>query len=118
MQQLRIGREGDRFWLHRRVHDDAGEVCGLGGAHPGGGVQALLQQRLQLLFPHVLAPTGQRGAIEWQPVAEKRLTAQQLIIRVLQLAFAPRLIGEAVHVLDDGETGRRVGSGGRPGVSV
>lgn len=72
----------------------------------------------QLLFPHALAPTGQRGAIEWQPVAEERLTAQQLIIRVLQLAFAPRLIGEAVHVLDDGETGRRVGSGGRPGVSV
>jgi hypothetical protein len=47
-------------------------------------MQALLQQRDQLVFAHALAPAGQRGAVERQLMAEEFFPAEQLVIGVLQ----------------------------------
>ena len=75
------------FWLDR---------LGLGGNR-----KTFLQQGLQPLLAHALAPAGQRGAIEHQPVLEELLAAEELIIGVLHPAFAQHLIGEVVSVLED-----------------
>jgi hypothetical protein len=50
---------------------------------PGGNRQALLQQRLQPLLAHTVAPARQRRAIEHQPVLEELLAAEELVIGVL-----------------------------------
>jgi hypothetical protein len=48
-----------------------------------------------------LAPARQRGALERQFVLEELLTAEELIIRVLDPALAQDLVGEVVGVLED-----------------
>jgi hypothetical protein len=60
VQQLGVGREHHRLRLHRGVDHNTGEVGRLHCFRPGRHRQALLQQRLKLLFPHPLAPTRQR----------------------------------------------------------
>src|SRR5579871_6999981 len=65
------------FWLDR---------LGLGGNR-----KTFLQQGLQPLLAHALAPAGQRGAIEHQPVLEELLAAEELIIGVLHPALAQHL---------------------------
>ena len=60
VQQLGVGREHHRLRLHRGVDHNTGEVGRLHCFRPGRHCQALLQQRLKLLFPHPLAPTRQR----------------------------------------------------------
>jgi hypothetical protein len=49
--------------------------------------QALLQQRLKLLFSHPLAPTRRRRAVEHQGML-KELTAEVLEVRALHPAIA------------------------------
>src|SRR3982074_3892295 len=59
------------------------------------------------LFPHAWAPARQRRTVEGEPVAEKLLAAKQLKIWVLQPTIAQDLIGEILHVLQDGEPGHQ-----------
>ena len=64
-------------------------------------LQALLDQRRELLLAHPLATARQRRTVEDQLVPEKLLAAEQLIVRVLDTARAKILVGEIVHVLED-----------------
>jgi hypothetical protein len=107
MHQLGVGRKGDRFLLHGCVDDDLPEVGGLGGSHPRGDGQALLNERDQLVLAHALTPAGQRRTVERERVAEELLAAEQLIIRVLDPALAQDLVGEVAHVLEDGQAGHQ-----------
>jgi hypothetical protein len=107
MHQLGVGRKGDRLLLHGRVDDDLPEVGGLGGSDARRDGQALLNERDQLVLAHALAPAGQRRAIKRQFVLEELLTAEQLIIRVLKPALAQDLVGEVMHVLEDGQAGHQ-----------
>ena len=101
VQKPRLGREHDVLGLHRGVDNDAVEIGRLDRLGPGGNRQALLEQRLQLLLAHALAPARQRGAIEHQAVLEELLAAEELVIGVLYPALAQDLIGEVVGVLED-----------------
>lgn len=58
-----VGREHDVLGLHRGVDDDAVEVGRLDRLGLGGDREAFLQQCLQLLLAHALAPARQRGAM-------------------------------------------------------
>ena len=55
------------------------------------------------LFPHPLAPAGQRRAVEGQLVLEELLSAEQLVIGILDPARAQILVGEIMHVLENRE---------------
>ena len=101
MHQLGVGRERHRLRLHRRVDDDLGEVRGLRRAGARRRVQALLDQRDELLLAHPLAPARQRRAVERQLVPEELLAAEELEIRVLDPALAELLVGQVVRVLED-----------------
>src|SRR5437016_10802225 len=68
---------------------------------PGRHRQALLQQRLELLLPHPLAPTRQRRTVEHQRMLEKLLAAEVLEVRVLHPAIVQTLVGKVVGVLED-----------------
>ena len=89
----------------------------------GGDREALLQQRLQLLLAHALAPARQRAAVQDEFVLEELLAAEELVIGVLHPALAQHLVGEVVGVLEDclriaSPAISRVGnSGGRLGLS-
>jgi hypothetical protein len=82
--------------------------------------QALLQHRPKLLFPHPLAPTRQRRAVEHQCILEKLLAAEVLEVRVLHPALAQNLVGEVVGVCLGivSPAISRVGNGGWPGLSM
>src|SRR3974377_480415 len=69
----------------------------------GAPARALLRQSNELLPPHALAPACQRGAVEHQPVLEELFAAEILVIRVLDPMLAQRLVGEVLHVLEDGK---------------
>jgi hypothetical protein len=101
MHQLGVGRERDRLGLHCRVDDHLGKVRRLGRAGARRHVQALLNQRDELLFAHPLPPARQRRAVERRLVLEELLAAEQLEIRVLDPPLAQRLVGQVVHVLED-----------------
>ena len=119
VHQLGVGREGDVLRLHRGVNDDAVKIGWLHGASAGRDREALLQQGLKALLAHAVAPAGDRGAIKRQGVAEEFLAAEILIIRFsthrshttssLRLKVCLRMARPAIS---------RVGSGGRPGLSV
>ena len=118
MHQPRVGRKGDRFFLHG-VDDHLGKVGRLGGSRPGRGRKALLQQGNELFFAHPLAPAGHRGPVEGELMLEELLAAEQLIIGVLDPARAQtsserscmcfKIAIPAVSL---------VGSGGCPGPSL
>jgi hypothetical protein len=88
VDELGVGREHHRLRLHRGVDHNTGEIGRLHRVRPGRNRQALLQQRLKLLFPHPLAPPRQRRAVKHQRVLEKLLTAEVLEIRVLHPTIA------------------------------
>src|SRR5215204_5957976 len=69
--------------------------------------EELFQHKLPFVLAHALAPAGQRRAIKRQFVLEELLTAEQLIIRVLKPALAQDLVGEVMHVLEDGQAGHQ-----------
>jgi hypothetical protein len=69
----------------------------------GGDRQALLQQSDKFLLIHTLRPARQRGAVEHQPMLEEILAAEELKIRILNLTVAQHLVGQVVHLLEDGE---------------
>ena len=94
VHQLGIGREGNVLWLHRGVDDDAVEIGWLDGAGAGRDRQALLQQGLEALLAHAVAPAGDRGALERQGVPEEFLAAEILIIRVLDPPCAHHFVAE------------------------
>jgi len=101
VHQFGVGGEHHRLGLHRRIDDDPGEVRRLGRPRSRRHVQALLNQRRDLLFAHALAPAGDRRAVERQIMAKELFTAEQLIIGVLDPAFAQRLVRQVVGVLED-----------------
>ena len=103
VDELGVGREGDVLRLHRGVDDGAGEIGRLDRSAPGRRRQALLQQRLQPLGAHAIAPMGHRGAIERQPVLEELLAAEVLVIRVFEPQLAHDLVAEIIGVLEDRE---------------
>jgi len=82
-----VGRERDCLLLHGRVDDDLPKVGGLGGFRADRDGQALLNQRDQPVLAQALAPAGQRRTIKRQFVLEDLLTAEQLVIRVLDPAL-------------------------------
>ncbi len=63
----------------------------------------LLEKCHEPLLPHALTPARQRGAIKGQFVLEELLSAEELKIGVLDPALTQHLIGEVVHVLENGE---------------
>ena len=101
MHQLGVGRERHRLGLDRGVDDDLGKVGRFGSASARGDVQALLDQRDELLLAHALAPARHRRAVERQRVLKELLAAEQLIIGVLDPALAQNLVGQIVHMLED-----------------
>jgi len=109
VQQLGLGRKGHGLGLHRGIDDHPGEFRRLQRLGLGRHRQALLEQRLELLLAHALAPAGQRGAIERQSVLEKLRAAEILEIWVLHPAIAQRLVREVMHVLQDQQPGHQPG---------
>ena len=118
VQQLGVGREGNVLRLHRGVDNDARELRRLHRAGLGRDRQALLQQRLQPLLAHAVAPVGHRGAIERQPVLEKLLAAEVLVIRVLDPPLAHHFVAEIVGVLENREPRHQPGRQRRPAGAV
>lgn len=55
--------------------------------------------------PTTLAPTRLRGAVEGEPVLGEFLAAEELVIGILDPSCAQHLVGEVVHVLQNGEPG-------------
>src|ERR1700730_12516486 len=104
VQKLGIGRKRDVLGLDRGVDDDAGEIARLHRLGLDRHRQALLQERLQPLFSHSLAPACQRRAIEWQLVPEELFPTKMLEIRVLHPALAQDLIAYVIGVLEDSKT--------------
>ena len=101
MHQLGVGRERHRLRLHRGVDDDPGEVRRLGRAGPRRRVQALLNERDELLLAHPLAPARQGGPVERRLVDEELFAAKELKVWVLDPARAELFVGEIVRVLED-----------------
>ena len=101
VQKLGIGGEHHVLGLHRGVDDHPRQLGRLDRLGPGGDRQALLQQRLQPLLAHAVAPARQRRAIEHQPVLEELLAAEELVIGVLDPALAQHLVGQVIGVLED-----------------
>src|SRR5882757_6197131 len=118
VHQLGIGRERNVLRLHRSVDDDAREFRRLQRAGSGRYRQALLQQRLQPLLAHAIAPVGHRGAIERQPVLEKLLAAEVLVVRVLDPLLAHHLVAQIVAVLENGKPGHQPGRQRRPAAAI
>ena len=112
--ELGVGREGDVLRLHRGVDDDAVEITRLHRAGAGRDRKAFLQQRLQALFAHAIAPAGDRGALKRQRVLEEDFTAEVLIIRVLDPAIAHDFVAEIESVLENGEACHQPGRQRRP----
>ena len=75
--------------------------AGLSRVRPDSHRQAFLQQRLELLLAHALAPARQRGAVEYQAVLEELLAAEVLAIRIFHPTLAQHLVGEVIGVLED-----------------
>ena len=71
--------------------------------------QALLQQGLEALLAHAVAPAGDRGAIERQGAPEELLAAEILIIRVLDPPCAHHFVAEIEGVLENGKAGHQLG---------
>jgi hypothetical protein len=92
VEQPCVGREHDVLGLYRRVDDDAVKVGRLDRLGLGGNRKALLDQGLQPLLAHALAPAGQGGAVKHQTVLKELLAAEELVIGVLQPALAQHLI--------------------------
>jgi hypothetical protein len=101
VEQLGVGWKHHRLRLHRRIDHNTGEVGGLHRVRRGRHRQSLLQQRLELLLPHPLAPTRQRRTVEHQRMLEKFLAAEVLEVRILHPAIAQSLVGKVVGVLED-----------------
>jgi hypothetical protein len=85
--------------LHRGVDGHAPRVRLAHGAAPHRRGDGLGQQRLQALGPDAPAPTGHRGAVQRQAVAEPGLAAEGLEVRVLDPLGADLLVREALGVL-------------------
>jgi hypothetical protein len=66
-----------------QIKRESRHANGGSGNHAGAGRdrQALLQQGLEALLAHAVAPAGDRGAIQRQGVPEEFLAAEILIIR-------------------------------------
>ena len=107
MHQPRVGRMGDRLWLHRGIDRHPLQVLGTDGASLVRHRQTFLEQRDQLLLAEPLAPMRHRRSIERQPVAEAQLAAEVLVIGVLDPARAQHLVREIVHVLQDEQAGHQ-----------
>lgn len=114
VHQPRVGREGDRLFLHCGIDNHTGEVGGPRHPRAGRDHQALRDQRGKSRLAYALAPGDQRGAVERQPVAEEFLTAGSLGIWILKpeqslsasserSCMCLRMVSPAVN---------RVGSGG------
>jgi hypothetical protein len=88
-----IGREHHCLRLHRGVDHNPSKVGRLRRRRPGRHRQALLQQRLKLLFSHPLAPLRQRRAVKHQCMLKKIFTAEELEARVLNPAIAQSVVG-------------------------
>src|SRR5258708_4750904 len=114
VHQLGVGREGNVLRLHRGVDNDARELRRLHGTSLGCYRQALLQQRLQPLLSHAVAPVVHRGSIERQPVLEKLLAAKVLVIRILDPLLAHHLVAEIIGVLENREPRHQPGRQRRP----
>jgi hypothetical protein len=71
MQQLGVGREGDRLWLHRGVDRDPLEVTAAQGASAVCHPQALGPRQPQLVA-EPLAPVAQVRALMQEGVLEYR----------------------------------------------
>ncbi len=97
-----VGGMGDGLWLHGGVDDHLGEVRRL--RRPGfrRNRQAFLDQGHEPFLAHPLAPARHRRAVEHQLVLEELFAAEQLEIWVFQPPRAKRLVGEVVHVFEDG----------------
>lgn len=92
MHQSRVGRMGDRLWLHRGIDRHPLQVPGRDRAGLARYGETLLHDRHELLFAQPLPPSRQRRAIERQLVTEALLAAKILIIRVLDPACAQHFI--------------------------
>ena len=118
--QLRIGRVGDRLGLHRRVDHHPFAIAARQRPALVRYRQALLDQRRELALAEPPPPMRQRRAVERQPVAEAQFAAEELVIRVLQLACAQRHVRQptadrlCVCFKISSPATSRVGDGGRP----
>ena len=101
VHELGVGRKRHRLRLHGRVDDHLREVRGLGRADACRRVQALLDQRDELLLAHALAPARQRRSVERQLVTEELLATEELEVRVLDPARAEVLVRQIARVLED-----------------
>jgi hypothetical protein len=94
--------------LNRGIDDHPWQLGRLDRLGPAGHRQALLEQRLQPLLSHAVAPARHRRAIEHQPMLEELLAAEILVIGVLDPALAQHLIGQRKL---DPELGRQGSNG-------
>lgn len=117
MHEFGVGRERHRLRLHRRIDDDAGEVRRLGRANARGDIQALLNERDDLVFAHALTPARHRMG-EGNVVTKERLATKQLIIGVFDPAFAQRLVRQIERVLEDRQPRHQPRRQGRPAGNV
>jgi hypothetical protein len=99
MQELGVGREGDRLRLDGGVHSDALEVLRAQRARVMRHAQALGQKQFELVA-EPLAPVAQVRALMREGVLEKLLAGEVLEIRVVDPALADLFVGQREHVLE------------------
>src|SRR5215472_4837995 len=109
MAETRIGRMRDRLRLYRRVDHHAFEIPGRQCPGLVRHRQALLNQSDEVFLTEPLSPMRQRRALERQFVTEAHLTAEELVIRVLQPTRTQHLVGQVVHVLEDEQSRYQAG---------
>jgi len=99
VQQSAVGRMCDRLGLHRRVHHDRRQARRLDRAAPLGRLDRLAQQPLHAFLADALSPAHQARRIARQLVPEIPLTAEVLVVRVLDPALDDFLVAQRVRVL-------------------
>ena len=106
MQQLGIGREGDRLGLHRGADRDPCQVLRPQCAALVRDPQALGQQQL---VAQPLASVAEVRALMRKLMLEELFAREVLEIRIMDPALTHTLVGQAVDVLEQQEPDREAG---------
>ena len=118
IEELGVGREGDRLGLHDRVHRDPLEVLHAQRAGRMRDPQALGEQELQLAA-EPLAPMREVRALVRKGVLEELLSGEVLEIGVAHPALAHLFVGEREDVLEQQQPNHEPGlNPGPPFVAV
>ena len=87
----------NRFGLDCGIHGDPLQLALVHGPGFNRNPDGFAQQHLQFLRPNTLAPTGHGGTVEGQMMLKMRLTAEGLMVRVLQPGGTAFFVAQALR---------------------